>query len=60
MIRACIKGDHPKVEIEVEFYDSAAGELVLEYDAVGSAAPKTKNVKMQRGHGLAARKVHPG
>ena len=39
------QGSHKQVEVEFEFYDSTAGELVLEYDAVGSDAPKTKNVK---------------
>ena len=39
------KGGHPNVEIEVEFFDTTAGELVLEYDAKGDT-PKTKNIKV--------------
>jgi hypothetical protein len=29
------RGSQPRVQIEVEYYDGAAGELVLEYDAAG-------------------------
>jgi len=39
-------GTHPKVQIEVEYYDAAPGDLTLEYDAVGDPnAHKTAVVK---------------
>jgi hypothetical protein len=31
------KGTHPGVQIEVEYYDSVPGDLVLEYDAAGDS-----------------------
>jgi hypothetical protein len=36
------KGTHPKVQIEVEYYDSTPGDLVLEYDAAGDAEAQRK------------------
>jgi hypothetical protein len=36
------KGTHPKVQIEVEYYDSTPGDLVLEYDAAGDRNARHK------------------
>lgn len=39
------KGQHPKVQIEVEFYDAAAGELTLEYDGAGDGDAHRKTAE---------------
>ena len=38
------KGDNPKMTIEVDYYDDKAGQLVLEYDAVGGDAVRHKTL----------------
>jgi len=36
------KGTQPKVQIEVEYYDSTPGDLILEYDAPGESGARRK------------------
>ncbi|MHB1458817.1 MAG: hypothetical protein ACYC0V_18050, partial [Armatimonadota bacterium] len=38
------KGDHTKVQIEVEYYDAAPDNLILEYDAVGDPGIQHKKI----------------
>lgn len=41
------KGEHPKVQIEVEYYDSAPADLILEYDAVGGSDTQHKEIALK-------------
>ncbi len=38
------KGSHPKAQIEVEYYDSTPGDLILDYDAAGESNDSRKRI----------------